>query len=118
MLFNSSICICCCFIASINNGTNFLFMGTSQLLSVPYAMFAAKSGNATNANNDFEWFNSDIKHIEAVIQSTPGTYKENPSMGVGINNYLNSSGAEQEVSRKVIIELNADLYQCNNPLVS
>jgi microcystin-dependent protein len=32
----------------INNGTNFLFMGTSQLLSVPYAMFAAKSGNAAN----------------------------------------------------------------------
>ncbi len=71
-----------------------------------------------NANNDFEWFNSDIKHIEDIIQSTPGTYKENPQMGVGINNYLNSSGAEQEVSSKVIIELNADLYQCNNPLVS
>jgi hypothetical protein len=32
----------------VNNGTNFVFMGTSQLLSVPYAMFAAKSGNAVN----------------------------------------------------------------------
>ena len=30
----------------INNGTNFTFMGSSQLLSVPFAMYAAKSANA------------------------------------------------------------------------
>lgn len=32
----------------VNNGTNFIFMGTSQLLSVPFAMYAAKSANAAN----------------------------------------------------------------------
>jgi hypothetical protein len=32
----------------INNGTNFLFMGTTQLLSVPFALYAAKSANAEN----------------------------------------------------------------------
>lgn len=32
----------------LNNGTNFTFMGSSQLLSVPYAMFAAKSANAAD----------------------------------------------------------------------
>jgi microcystin-dependent protein len=32
----------------VNNGTNFVFMGTSQLLSVPFAMYAAKSANAAN----------------------------------------------------------------------
>lgn len=32
----------------INNGTNFTFMGTSQLLSVPFAMYAAKSANAAD----------------------------------------------------------------------
>lgn len=30
----------------IANGTNFAFMGTSQLLSVPYALYAEKSANA------------------------------------------------------------------------
>jgi hypothetical protein len=35
----------------INNGTNFLFMGTTQLLSVPFALYAAKSANA---ENDFD----------------------------------------------------------------
>jgi hypothetical protein len=32
----------------INNGTNFLFMGTTQLLSVPYALYAGKAANATD----------------------------------------------------------------------
>jgi hypothetical protein len=32
----------------INNGTNFTFMGSSQLLSVPFAMYAAKSANAAD----------------------------------------------------------------------
>jgi hypothetical protein len=35
----------------VNNGNNFLFMGTTQLLSVPYALYAAKSANA---ENDFD----------------------------------------------------------------
>jgi microcystin-dependent protein len=34
--------------ADITNGSNFVFLGTSQLLSVPYAMYAAKSANAAN----------------------------------------------------------------------
>jgi hypothetical protein len=32
----------------LNNGTNYAFMGSSQLLSVPFAMYAANSGNATD----------------------------------------------------------------------
>jgi hypothetical protein len=32
----------------INNGTSFIFMGSSQLLSVPFAMYAAKSANASD----------------------------------------------------------------------
>ena len=32
----------------LNNGTNYVFMGTSQLLSVPYALYAAKSANAAD----------------------------------------------------------------------
>jgi microcystin-dependent protein len=35
----------------VNNGSNFLFMGTNQLLSVPFALYAAKSANA---ENDFD----------------------------------------------------------------
>ena len=35
-----------------NGGTNFLTMGTTQLLSVPYALYAASSGNTSAWNNN------------------------------------------------------------------
>jgi predicted metal-binding protein len=70
------------------------------------------------ANNDAEWFASDVQHIEDTIQTAPGEWKENPTDGVAIMNYLNSSGQEKEIARKIIIELQKDLYQCNNPEVS
>ncbi|MCX6187831.1 MAG: hypothetical protein NTU43_12720 [Bacteroidetes bacterium] len=34
--------------ADVANGTNYAFLGSTQLLSVPYAMYAAKSANAAN----------------------------------------------------------------------
>ena len=71
-----------------------------------------------NANNDIEWFESDIQHIEDAIQSTPGQWKQNPTQGVSIRNYLNSAGQEATVARKVMLELQRDLYQCNNPIVT
>lgn len=71
-----------------------------------------------NANNDFEWFESDIQHIEDTINSNVGEWKENPSDGVAIMNYMNSSGQQDTVARKVILELKKDLYPCNNPKVS
>jgi hypothetical protein len=71
-----------------------------------------------NTNNDIEWFASDIIHIEDTIQTTPGSYKENPEDGVAVANYLSSSGQEAIVGRKVILELQKDLYQCDSPIVT
>jgi hypothetical protein len=35
-----------------NGGTNFLTMGTTQLLSVPYALYAKSAGTVTNSNDN------------------------------------------------------------------
>ena len=70
-----------------------------------------------NANNDIEMFTSDTRHIRNIINATPNSYKENPMMGVSINNYLNSQGIENEIKRKMMIELQGDKYQCDNPIV-
>lgn len=45
----------------INNSTNFLFMGTTQLLSVPYALFAGEAANATD-DKDKDSIN-EIQHL-------------------------------------------------------
>lgn len=71
-----------------------------------------------NAHNDFEWFASDVQHIEDIIEVPKGSFKENPQLGVAVKNYLNSSNAQNTIAREVIIQLQSDLYQCNNPLVT
>jgi hypothetical protein len=71
-----------------------------------------------NANNDISWNESDIQHIEDTIELRQGECKEFPNDGVSIGMYLNSQGMESDVARKTIIELQKDLYICNNPLVS
>ncbi len=71
-----------------------------------------------NANNDFEWFASDMAHIKSLINASPGAYKENPTMGVGIKNYINSVGAQKEVARQVTIQLESDGYDCKNPTIT
>lgn len=70
-----------------------------------------------NANNDLQVYESDIDHIEATIQATKGSYKEHPQDGVEIEKYLNSAGQEQTIARDIIIQLKADKYKVNNPIV-
>lgn len=70
-----------------------------------------------NAHNDIEWFESDVIHIERALNASPGSYKENPTSGVNIKLFQNSSGKEVEIARKIMLELQKDLYSCNNPSV-
>jgi len=68
-------------------------------------------------NEDFVYDVSDDQHIEDTINSYPGWWKENFSDGVGIQDFLNSSGREQILSRRIKIELESDLYSVQNPIV-
>jgi hypothetical protein len=70
-----------------------------------------------NANNDIEWIASDTQHIIDIIQGVPGSYKENPNIGVAVNNYLNSTGQEKKIARNIALQLQGDLYECNSPEV-
>lgn len=59
---------------------------------------------------DFKISMSDDQHIQDIIDSFPGHYKEFPSLGVGIEQYLNSSGTEQKINREIKLQLHADGY--------
>lgn len=71
-----------------------------------------------NANNDIEIFASDMQHVKDIINANEGSFKETPSLGVGVTNYLLGSGIEQTLARKTIIQLQSDKYPCTNPIVS
>lgn len=61
---------------------------------------------------------SDDQHIMDNIAAFPGWWKEDPADGVGVFAYQNSSGQLQVLGRIVKQQLQADGYQCNNPLIT
>jgi|SRR6185437_3686247 len=63
---------------------------------------------------DFVIVESDNQHLYDIINSFPGWWKEFPQVGVGIQAYMNSSGKQQELSRNMRVQLEADGYTVNN----
>lgn len=68
--------------------------------------------------NDFIIAASDNQHQADIISSSAGEWKQYPSMGVGVNNYLNSSGQTTLLSQQIILQLQADGYVANKPTIS
>lgn len=71
----------------------------------------------TNIDHDVEFSNgdfiidySDSTHIQDIIESFPGEWKEFPTLGVGLMQYLNSSGKEQELKNEIKRQITADGY--------
>lgn len=69
-------------------------------------------------SNDFVIAASDNQHISDIISSQQGEWKQYPSLGVGVTNYLNSSGQVVALSRQIIIQLQGDGYVANKPQIN
>ena len=54
---------------------------------------------------------SDTQHVKDLIFSFVGWYKENPTLGVGAQKYVNSSGSLQKLKSRIQIALKADGYK-------
>jgi len=68
-------------------------------------------------NGDLAFGLSDVQHIQDTINAFPGWWKNYPADGVGVFQYLNSSGQEQTLKRALVINLQSDGYQVTNPQV-
>jgi hypothetical protein len=68
-------------------------------------------------NGDITTGLSDAQHVEDTINAAPGWWKENPADGVGVMNYLNSEGQEQDIKRAITLQLQSDGYQVTGPVV-
>ena len=69
-------------------------------------------------NNDLVYDLSDTQHVQDTINAAPGYWKENFADGVSIRQFLNSTGQEQVLARKIKLQLESDLYVCINPTVN
>lgn len=69
------------------------------------------TGDLIISNGDFAVGLSDVQHAVDIIESNPGDWKEYPTCGVGIDNYLNARTSQQEIYNKTRLQLIADGYQ-------
>jgi hypothetical protein len=68
--------------------------------------------------NDLFFDVSDTQHVEDTINAAPGWWKEHFYDGVNVRLFLNSTGQDQVLARKIKIQLESDLYKCINPKVN
>ncbi len=76
------------------------------------------TGDLKIQDGDFVISASDAMHVQDTIIAHPGWWKEFPQDGVGVSNYDRATGAEQELARKIKLELENDGYTVSNPQVS
>lgn len=66
------------------------------------------------ANGDLVIGASDDQHIELLMMTTPGQWKESPLVGIGLINYLKKpTTSEKQMKRDIIVGLSADGYKVN-----
>jgi len=68
-------------------------------------------------NGDFRLINSNEQHIEHIIYSYIGHYKEFPNLGVGIDLYRASSGQVGRLKSEIVNQLTNDGYIINKVVV-
>lgn len=66
---------------------------------------------------DFLITESDTQHVQDIINSFVGWYKEFPTIGVGIKKYLGASGGVQVVKRAIKIQLKSDGYRTDKIII-
>jgi hypothetical protein len=76
-----------------------------------------KDGDLDFFNGDFSIGASDQQHVEDIIRAYVGHYKEFPTLGVGIDLYINASGSQLEIQRSIKLQLESDGFKVNNVVV-
>tara|TARA_B100000767_G_scaffold254927_1_gene260695 strand:- start:155 stop:457 length:303 start_codon:yes stop_codon:yes gene_type:complete len=66
---------------------------------------------------DFLITDSDTQHVQDIINSFAGWWKEFPTIGVGIKKYLGATGGVQVVKRAIKIQLKSDGYRTDKIIV-
>jgi hypothetical protein len=61
-------------------------------------------------SGDFKVDYSDSVHIQNLIDSFPGYWKQYPNCGVGVQNYLCSAGSQQALKNEIAKQLQLDGY--------
>lgn len=65
------------------------------------------------SGGDLKVEESDQQHIEHIMKAKPGQFYQNPTIGVGIDDFKNSNINQPFIKQKVKENLEADNYRVN-----
>jgi len=71
----------------------------------------ATSGDLEISGGDLEIFESDTQHIADIVISAAGEWKEYPTLGVGLEKYINASVSQQTLRNEVTAQLTTDSFR-------
>jgi hypothetical protein len=80
-----------------------------------YDIILDDSGELLDSNGDFKAGNNDNNIIRYIVVAHKGEYKEFPLLGVGIEQYLNSTANISTIAREIKNQLKSDVF--SSPLV-
>lgn len=86
-------------------------------MTQPSQDIALYNNDLYTVNGDFAIMESDEQHVSDTLAAFPSWWKENPADGVGMLQYINSSGQEQTLARSAKIQLQSDGYKISNPKI-
>jgi len=72
------------------------------------------NGDLLIENGDFVVGASDPQNIQDTINAYAGYWKQFPTLGVGIEQYLNSPGLAGELKRLITVQLQSDGFTVNS----
>jgi hypothetical protein len=67
---------------------------------------------------DFAFIESDTQHIKDIVTGWAGWWKEFPTVGVGVSQYLGRGGSVQFLKREIKVNLKADGYRTDKIIVT
>lgn len=76
------------------------------------------TGDLLIQNGDLVLGESNTQNVFDLINSAPGEFKQYPSIGLGINSYLNANVDETSLTQKIQIQLNGDGFNTQKMIVS
>lgn len=80
-------------------------------MAIRYDIILDDDGDIACENGDFKVGPADEQNIMLLLNTYPGNWKQFPTAGVGLRDYLLSSGKANELRRKINVQLPADGYK-------
>ena len=65
-------------------------------------------GDLTFSDGDFSLGESNEQHAILIVNTSPGSWKEYPIIGVGIGAFVSSSGQESTIKRRISVQMEKD----------